>query len=44
MRFASVFSQFLQLFPRIEFQRAVKDHRAERPAASRTPVRTEPFS
>jgi hypothetical protein len=32
MGFVSVFSQLLQLFPRIEFQRAVKDHRAERHA------------
>ncbi len=32
MRFVSVFSQLLQLFPRVEFQRAVKDHRAERHA------------
>jgi hypothetical protein len=32
MRFVSVFSQLLQLFPRLEFQRAVKDHRAERHA------------
>ena len=31
-RFVSVFSQLLQLFPRVEFQRAVKDHRAERHA------------
>jgi hypothetical protein len=32
MRFVSVFSQLLQLFPRIDFQRAVQDHRAERHA------------
>jgi hypothetical protein len=32
MRFVSVFSQLLQLFPRLEFQRAVKEHRAERHA------------
>jgi len=32
MRFVSVFSQLLQLFPRVEFQRAVKVHRAERHA------------
>jgi len=32
MRFVSVFSQLLQLFPRLEFQRAVQDHRAERHA------------
>jgi len=32
MRFVSVFSQLLQLFPRVEFQQAVKDHRAERHA------------
>ncbi len=31
-RTMSVFSQLLQLFPRLEFQRAVKDHRAERHA------------
>ena len=31
-RFVSVFSQLLQLFPRIEFQRAVQDHQAERHA------------
>jgi hypothetical protein len=31
-RFASVFSQLLQLFSRIEFQRAVRVHRAERHA------------
>jgi len=30
--FMSVFSQLLQLFPRLEFQRAVNDHRAERHA------------
>ena len=32
MRFVSVFSQLLQLFPRLEFQRAVTEHRAERHA------------
>ena len=32
MRVVSVFSQLLQLFPRVEFQRAVKEHRAERHA------------
>jgi hypothetical protein len=32
MRFVSVFSQLLQLFPRVEFQRAVRAHRAERHA------------
>jgi hypothetical protein len=32
MRFVSVFSQLLQLFPRLEFERAVKGHRAERHA------------
>jgi hypothetical protein len=31
-RFVSVFSQLLQLFPRVEFQRAVQTHRAERHA------------
>ena len=31
-RFVSVFSQLLQLFPRVEFQRAVQAHRAERHA------------
>ncbi len=31
-RFTSVFSQLLHLFPRVEFQRAVKDHQAERHA------------
>jgi hypothetical protein len=31
-RFVSVFSQLLQLFPRVEFQQAVKVHRAERHA------------
>jgi hypothetical protein len=31
-RAMSVFSQLLQLFPRLEFQRAVKEHRAERHA------------
>lgn len=28
-RFSSIFSQLLQLFPRLEFERAVKDHKAE---------------
>jgi hypothetical protein len=32
MRVVSVSSQLLQLFPRVEFQRAVKAHRAERHA------------
>jgi hypothetical protein len=32
MRFVSVFSQLLQLFPRVEFQRAVQQHHAERHA------------
>ncbi len=32
IRFVSVFSQLLQLFPRLEFQRAVTEHRAERHA------------
>jgi len=31
-RVCSIFSQLLQLFPRVEFQRAVKDHKAERHA------------
>jgi hypothetical protein len=31
-RVCSIFSQLLQLFPRAEFERAVKDHRAERHA------------
>jgi len=31
-RVCSIFSQLLQLFPRTEFQRAVKDHQAERHA------------
>ena len=31
-RFTSVFSQLLQLFSRVDFQRAVKDIRAERHA------------
>lgn len=31
-RFTSVFSQLLQLFSRVDFQRAVKEHRAERHA------------
>ena len=29
-RVCSIFSQLLQLFSRIEFQRAVNDHKAER--------------
>jgi len=29
-RVCSIFSQLLQLFPRLEFERAVKDHKAER--------------
>jgi hypothetical protein len=32
MRFCSIFSQLLQLFPRVEFQRAVKETNAERHA------------
>ncbi len=28
-RFSSIFSQLLQLFPRMEFEKAVRDHRAE---------------
>ena len=31
-RFCSIFSQLLQLFPRLEFERAVKDSKAERHA------------
>ena len=31
-RVCSIFSQLLQLFPRVEFQRAVKEHQAERHA------------
>ena len=31
-RFSSIFSQLLQLFPRLEFETAVRDHRAERHA------------
>ena len=31
-RFSSIFSQLLQLFPRIEFEQAVKKHQAERSA------------
>ena len=31
-RVCSIFSRLLQLFPRLEFQRAVKDHKAERHA------------
>jgi len=31
-RVCSIFSQLLQLFPRVEFERAVKEHRAERHA------------
>ena len=29
-RFSSIFSQLLQLFPRLEFEQAVKEHHAER--------------
>ena len=29
-RFCSIFSQLLQLFPRLEFEQAVKTHKAER--------------
>jgi hypothetical protein len=39
MRFVSVFSQLLQLFPRIEFQRAVTDHRAKGHAIGRDLLR-----
>jgi hypothetical protein len=28
-RFYSIFSQLLQLFPRMEFEKAVRDHKAE---------------
>jgi len=28
-RFFSIFSQLLQLFPRMEFEKAVRDHKAE---------------
>jgi len=31
-RFSSIFSQLLQLFPRLEFEQAVKEHNAERGA------------
>ena len=31
-RFSSIFSQLLQLFPRLEFEQAVKKHNAERGA------------
>src|SRR5256712_8827080 len=31
-RFSSIFSQLLQLFPRLEFEQAVKEHHAERSA------------
>src|SRR5438132_10690616 len=31
-RFSSIFSQLLQLFPRMEFEQAVKKHQAERSA------------
>ena len=31
-RFSSMFSQLLQLFPRLEFQQLVQQHRAERHA------------
>lgn len=30
MKFSSIFSQVLQLFPRMEFQRLVKETKAER--------------
>ena len=30
-RFSSIFSQLLQLFPRTEFEQAVKRHNAARP-------------
>ena len=29
-RFSSIFSQLLQLFPRVEFEQAVRAHKAER--------------
>ena len=32
MKFSSIFSQLLQLFPRMEFEQAVKKHQAERSA------------
>ena len=31
-RFSSIFSQLLQLFPRLEFEKAVQDHQAQRHA------------
>src|SRR5438093_8594367 len=31
-RVCSIFSQLLQLFPGLEFEQVVKEHRAERPA------------
>ena len=31
-RFSSIFSQLLQLFPRVEFEQAVREHKAERHA------------
>ena len=31
-RFSSIFSQVLQLFPRVEFEQAVREHKAERHA------------
>src|SRR6266705_5268553 len=31
-KFCSIFSQLLQLFPRLEFEQAVKEHRSERGA------------
>src|SRR5437867_6255832 len=31
-KFCSIFSQLLQLFPRLEFEQAVKEHRTERGA------------
>ena len=36
MKFSSIFSQLLQLFPRLEFEQAVKKHQAERSAKSFT--------
>jgi Domain of unknown function (DUF4372) len=29
-RFCSIFSQLLELFPRVEFEQAVREHKAER--------------
>lgn len=31
-RFCSIFSQLLELFPRVEFEQAVREHKAERHA------------